>query len=333
MPESVTTDLLVVGCGIAGLAAAVSALEAGAQVTILERAPKDERGGNTRWTESLLRMKSETEVSDDFEAHFMANAGHHLDPSLTRETARAYGEWPSIVKTLGFTDPELIASFAAGAGPTLQWLKSLGIRFDFLPTYFITSSAPRMAPVGGGLALVEALADAVERHGGRILYEITARQLLRDAAGRILGVRAVDRGGRSHRLHAQSVVLASGGFEGNPELLTRYLGPQARYLRPVARGGYYNKGEGIQMALAAGAAPAGDYGAFHAEPIDPRSGATEPVVLVFNYGILVNARARRFTDEAPRTVDATYEAITRVIWEQPNGIAYVVLDAKIEDVP
>ena len=333
MTESLTTDVLVVGCGIAGLSAAVSALQAGARVTILERAPKEERGGNTRWTESLLRMKSETEVSDDFEAHFMANAGHHLDPSLVRETTRSYRDWPAIVKTLGFTDPELVAGFAAGAGPTLAWLTTLGVRFDFLPTYFITSSAPRMAPVGGGLALVEALAEAAESHGGRILYQMTARQLLRDAAGRILGIRAVDRAGRSHALHARSIVLASGGFEGNPELLTRYLGPQARYLRPVARGGYYNKGEGIEMALAAGAAPSGDYGAFHAEPIDPRSGATEPVVLVFNYGILVNARARRFTDEAPSTVDATYEAITRLIWEQPNGIAYVILDAGIADVP
>ena len=333
MPESLTTDVLVVGCGIAGLSAAVSALEAGAQVTLLERAPKEERGGNTRWTESLLRMKNEAEVSDDFEAHFMANAGHHLDPSLVRETARSYRDWPAIVKTLGFTDPELIASFAAGAGPTLAWLKGFGIRFDFLPTYFITSTTPRMAPVGGGLALVEALAAAAERRGARFLYETTARQILRDSAGRILGARAIDRAGRSHALHARSVVLASGGFEGNPELLTRYLGPQARYLRPVARGGYYNRGEGIQMALAAGAAPAGDYGAFHAEPIDPRSGATEPVVLVFNYGVLVNAHARRFTDEAPKTVDATYEAITRLIWEQPNGIAYVILDAGIADVP
>ena len=333
MTDAVSTDVLVVGCGIAGLSAAVTALQAGAQVTVVERAPREERGGNTRWTESLLRMKSESEVSDDFEAHFMANAGHHLDPSLVRETARSYGDWPAIVKTLGFTDPELIASFAAAAGPTLSWLKSFGVRFDFLPTYFITSSSPRMAPVGGGLALVEALAGALEQHGGRILYETTARQLLRDSAGRILGVRAVDRAGRSHALHARSVVLASGGFEGNPELLTRYLGPQARYLRPVARGGHYNKGEGIQMALAAGAAPAGDYGAFHAEPIDPRSGATEPVVLVFNYGILVNARARRFTDEAPNTVDATYEAITRLIWEEPGGIAYVILDAGIADVP
>ena len=94
-------------------------------------------------------------------------------------------------------------------------------------------------------------------------------------------------------------------------MLTHYIGPRARYIRPVARGGYYNKGEGIRMALAVGAAACGDYGSFHAEPLDPRSGATEPVVLVFNYGILVNKTGARFVNEAPATVDATYEAITR----------------------
>ena len=89
-------------------------------------------------------------------------------------------------------------------------------------------------------------------------------------------------------------------------MLTHYLG-RARYIRPVARGGYYNKGEGIRMALAIGAAGCGDFGSFHAEPLDPRSGATEPVVLVFNYGILVNKLGQRFVNEAPATVDATYE--------------------------
>jgi tricarballylate dehydrogenase len=77
-------DVVIVGCGIAGLSAAASALQAGASVAVIERAPKEERGGNTRWTEALLRMKSEREVSDDFEAHFARNAGHYLDPELRR---------------------------------------------------------------------------------------------------------------------------------------------------------------------------------------------------------------------------------------------------------
>jgi tricarballylate dehydrogenase len=65
-----TFDVVVVGCGIAGLSAAVSALERGAKVAILERASKDERGGQTRWTEAGMRMKDETAVSDDFEQQF-----------------------------------------------------------------------------------------------------------------------------------------------------------------------------------------------------------------------------------------------------------------------
>jgi tricarballylate dehydrogenase len=129
------------------------------------------------------------------------------------------------------------------------------------------------------------------------------------------------------------VVLACGGFEGNPEMSARYFGGQARYIRPVARGGYYNKGDGHRMALALGAAPSGDWSLFHAEPIDPRSGWPEPVVMVFNYGILVNTRAQRFVDEAPATVDATYEAITRRIFAEPDGLAWVILDGRIDDVP
>ena len=80
--DSSSFDVIVVGCGIAGLSAAASARQVGARVAIVERAPKEERGGNTRWTEALLRMKSEAEVSDDFEAHFAKNAGHYLDPEL-----------------------------------------------------------------------------------------------------------------------------------------------------------------------------------------------------------------------------------------------------------
>jgi tricarballylate dehydrogenase len=326
-------DIVIVGCGIAGLSAGATALQAGARVAILERSIKEERGGNTRWTEAMLRMKSERDVSDDFAAHFAKNAGHYLDPELIAETARDRDNWSSIVKTLGCTDPEVIATFAESVGPTVAWLKSFGVRFDFLPTYFITACQPRMAPIGGGLALVEALAGWCEKSGAQFFYQTTARALIQNDDGAVVGVRAVGAGHRSLEFHAPSVVLASGGFEGNPEMLTHYIGPRARYIRPVARGGYYNRGEGIRMALSIGAAACGDYGSFHAEPLDPRSGATEPVVLVFNYGILVNKHGLRFIDEAPATVDATYEAITRVIFEQPEGIAFVVFDSRIDDVP
>jgi len=259
-PEQREFDIVVVGCGVAGLSAAVSALECGRSVAVLERASVDERGGQTRWTEAGMRMKNENEVSDDFEHHFAENAGHYLDPRLVDEGAGAYENWSSIVKTLNFTDPELIATLSERAGPTLQWLKSFGVRFTDYVSYFITTCTTRIQPVGGGLALVEALAAAAEKRGATFFYQTTARSLIQQPGGRVVGVNAVGVGNAALQLSAKSVVLASGGFEGNYEMLVQYMGPKARYIRPVARGGYYNKGEGIRMALHVGAAPAGDYG-------------------------------------------------------------------------
>ena len=327
-----TYDVVVVGCGIAGLSAAVTALEHGARVAILERAPIEDRGGNTRWTDAFMRMKSESEVADDFEDHFMQNARCHLDPELVNETSRDYDSWSGVVKSLSFTDPELIATFARAAGPTLGWLKEFGVRFDFLPSYLLTQSTTRIAPIGGGLALIEALAAQAEELGAEFHYRTTAQSLIQDENGAVVGLVATGERNLAHRFFANAVVLACGGFQGNTEMLAHYLGATARYIRPVSRGGYYNKGEGIRMALAINAAPAGDYSDFHAEPVDPRSGRHEPIVLAFPYGILVNRDGERFVDEASNTVDAIYENVTRRINAQPDGIAYAVLDGKIDDV-
>ncbi len=324
--------VVVAGCGIAGLSAAVSAAEAGAAVTVLERATREERGGNTRWTEAFMRMKTEEEVSDDFVDHFMENAGWHLDPSLVNETARDYAQWPAIVKALSFTDPEVIGTLAAEAGPTLGWLKTLGIRFSDMPTYLLTQSTTRICPVGGGQALVDALAGRAEELGVDFRYETTAVEFLRDAAGEVTGLRA--RSGAEGALVAfeGKVILACGGFEGNDEMQAQYYGERSRYIRPVARGGYYNRGEGLRMALALGAAGCGDFSEYHAEPIDPRSGVSEPIVFNFTYGILVDQAGHRFIDEASATVDAIYENVARTINKLPGGVAYLICDARLDEV-
>jgi tricarballylate dehydrogenase len=326
-------DVVVVGCGIAGLSAAVAARQQGARVAILERAPVEERGGQTRYTEAYLRMKSESEVTDDFEAHFMENAGGYLDPMLVAETTQPYESWPGLIKSMSFVDPEFLSAFAAGAGPTVQWMKTFGLRFDFLPTQFLTKSQPRLLPVGGGLALVEALAGWAEVNGVRFFYETVAQDLIVDSEGEVGGIRARGPGAKAVEFVGRAVVLGSGGFGGNLEMMSQYMGNRALFVRPICRGGHYNKGEGIRMALAIGAAPCGDYSSYHAEPIDPRSGVAEPSVFIFPYGVLVNRRGMRFVDEAMGTVDAYYERITRRIFEQPDGIAYTIFDAKIADVP
>jgi tricarballylate dehydrogenase len=325
-------DVVVVGCGAGGLSAAVSAAEAGARVAVLERAPHAERGGQSRYTEAYLRMKSHTEVSDDFEEHLAENCAGYVDPELIAETARPMCDRAPYATALSVAEPDFIATFADQAGPTIRWLEGFGLRFDFLPTQFLTKSQPRLLPVGGGLALVEGLAAQAESLGVTFFYETTGTALARDEDGDVTGLLGRIHGEGLVRFEGQ-VVLACGGFEGNAEMLTRYIGPRSVYLRPICKGANFNRGEGIQMALEAGAATSGDFGSYHAEPIDPRSGVSEPSVFVFPYGILVNKEGRRFTDEAPGTVDAHYERITRRIYEQRDGMAYVILDARHMDVP
>ncbi len=269
-------DVIVVGCGIGGMAAAVSALDNGARVAILERATFEERGGSTRYTGAFMRMKSESEVSDDFVDHFVANAGGHLDPSLVDLTSQNWESWPANLRAMSFTDPEFIAAFADQAPPTIDWLKTFGIRFFPLEVPFLTASQPRMVPSGGGLALIEGLAAHFEAHGGKFFYETTALSLLQDDDGAIAGIKAVVRPSRSTEFRARAVILACGGFGGNAEMMAQYIGPRALNLRPSSRGGYYNRGEGIRMALQVGAAPCGDFGNWHASPMDPRSGKPGP---------------------------------------------------------
>jgi len=80
-------EVVIAGCGVAGLSAAVAAAEAGAQVAVLERAPLEECGGQSRYTEAYLRMKSEAEVTDDFETHLAEKSSGTLDPDLIAESA------------------------------------------------------------------------------------------------------------------------------------------------------------------------------------------------------------------------------------------------------
>lgn len=331
MSSSNAFDLIVIGCGISGLSCAVSAMQGGAKVVVLERSTEAEFGGNTRWTESYFRMKNVREVSDDFEELLVANAGHNIDPNVISAVSAPYEDWPSYVKAHGMPDPELVSTLSSLAAPTVDWLQAFGVRFDAMPTYFMTAAAPRIMPVGGGLALIEALRSHALKGGVTILYETTATNLARENGGYALQANCA--GGQVVSLRAGAVMIASGGFEGSQEMMTQYMGPTAKYLRPVARGGYYNKGEGIRLALCLGAAPAGDFSSFHAEPIDPRSKQPEALVMNFPYGILVNRRGKRFTDEAPGPVDVNYDHIARDIKDQPDGIAYVIFDAKMDDVP
>ena len=113
--ETQEFDVVVVGCGVAGLSAAVAAQECGRP-----------RGGAGTCADGRARRqhalhdrgdphgRARTEIAPDFEDMFAANSGYHLDPVMVAETAADYANWPGVVKTMPFADPELVSTFAAG---------------------------------------------------------------------------------------------------------------------------------------------------------------------------------------------------------------------------
>ncbi len=173
-------DLIVVGCGAAGLSAAVAGAENGLKVAVLERSTQSDRGGQTRWTEAYLRMKSHEEVTDDFVEFLANNSGFYQDPDFVAESLRDRADWSIQTRSQPFIDANVIGTFADSVPETISWLKACGVRFDFLPTQFLTSTQPRLLPVGGGEAIVESLAARAETLGVEFFYQTTARELLSD---------------------------------------------------------------------------------------------------------------------------------------------------------
>ncbi|WP_070153693.1 FAD-dependent oxidoreductase [Sphingobium phenoxybenzoativorans] len=326
-------DVVVIGCGVAGLSAAVTAAEGGAKVALLERAPYDERGGNSRYTEAWMRMKTEDEVADDLIDLFLERGHGAIGPEFLKEVSNDYENWPQNVRAYPFNDPEIVGSLAENAPGTMAWLKEHGVKFTFHSPMLLQKGPERMGPSGGGLAIVEALATSAEKLGVEIMYQTTGRSLLLDDAGNIRGVRCWSKEKGNFAIETPNVVIASGGYQGNLEMMTRYVGHNAHLTRPVSPGGVFNKGEGIEMMLAVGAAPAGQYDMFHGEPVDPRSPKHEALIAVVNYGILVNVHGKRFMDEGSNRYELIYDDVSWTIMRQKLGIAHLLFDSRMFDIP
>jgi tricarballylate dehydrogenase len=182
-------------------------------------------------------------------------------------------------------------------------------------------------PNGGGAAIVAGLGGVLERtEGVQLLYETEAVRLSVSEEGRVDGVLVRGRDGLLRRLGADSVVIASGGFEGNQEMLARYVGERACDMPVIAPGPKNNRGEGLRMAMEVGADTAGQFDMFHGEPVDPRTSKPDAVVYPYPYGIIVNGRARRFFDEGQNSFDSTFEQLGYEIWRNQEQTAFFVGD-------
>ncbi|PJN04073.1 succinate dehydrogenase/fumarate reductase flavoprotein subunit [Streptomyces sp. CB01201] len=317
-----TYDLVVVGFGAAGLSAALSFAEATeshevpTRIAVLERATREERGGATRWTGAFLRITQDRRLDTDWPEHMDRVSGGLADIEYCRTVERETPQTLSFVEKHGveiaFEDFPLPHTFDGGT----------------------PSMVPPASPRGGGASIVEHLGSALENDARvEIRYETEALRLTTTEDGTVDGVVVRDAEGRTQRLRARSVILACGGFQGNTEMLTRYVGDRACDLPLIAPGIANNRGDALRMALELGADTAGQFDGIHAEPVDRRTQQADAVLYGFSTGIFVNSRLQRFFDEGRDTWDNTFEHVGYEIWRNQDQEAYWIADGKTLAIP
>ena len=331
-------DVVVIGGGNAALCAALAARESGASVLVLECAPIDERGGNSRFTAGAMRV-----------AYNGVDDLARLMPDLTNEDKANtdFGAYPidqfydDLCRVTQYrTDPQLAETLVGRSFETMLWMRGKGIRFA--PIYgrqafkvdgrFKFWGGLTVEAWGGGPGLIDALYSAAQRDGIEVWYQSRAIELIHDDDG-VHGV-VVRKHGRTVNVAADSVVIASGGFEANAEWRTRYLGPGWDLAK--VRGTRFNTGDGIRMALEIGAMPYGNWSGCHAVGWDRNAPEFGDLSVgdgfqkhSYPFGIIVNGRGRRFVDEGADFRNYTYAKYGRAVLEQPGQFAWQIFDRKV----
>jgi tricarballylate dehydrogenase len=310
-PEPITSDIIVAGGGNAALCAALTAREAGVSVTVLESAPPEFRGGNSRHTRNMRCMHSSpTDVLTDA----------YTEDEYFADLLRVTG---------GQTSEPLARIVIRESLNCASWMKAHGVRFQ--PSLGGTLHLGRTNAffLGGGKALMNAHYAAAEQRGIRVLYnaEVTA---LKICSGRFEGG-SVMCDGQPVDFRGKALVVASGGFESNLEWLREAWGPAADNF--IIRGTPYNKGKILKLLLNSGAESVGDPTQCHAVAIDGRAPKFDGGIVTrldcVPLGIVVNKHAERFYDEGEDLWPKRYAIWGRLVAQQPDQIAYSIIDSKV----
>lgn len=302
----VHVPVVVIGAGAAGLVAALAARAAGADVVVLERDPLPR--GSTALSAGLIpaagtRWQRDAGIADD-PARFAADI-----------MAKAHGE----------PDPAVVDALTQEAAPVLEWLADAhGLAFSVITDFLYPGHAvPRMHGLASrsGVALMDALTQAVERAGAEILCNARATALICGDADWVAGVAYVRPDGSEERIGAGALVLASSGYGGAPDLIARYV--------PAMAGAPYfghpgNTGDAVRWGQALGAAVrdlSGHQG---------HGSLAHPAAILITWatitagGVQVNTLGQRFADEM-----RGYSEQAADVLRQPGGVAWTIFDARI----
>ncbi len=337
-----TYDVVVVGGGNAAMCAALSAREHGARVLVLEKAPEAWRGGNGFFTAGGFRFgfKSFDEIceivgdlSDEEKASMI------IDPYTEDDF---YNDIMRVTEDLA--DADLALLVVRESQPTVRWMRDRGIRW--IPMFgrqaykvagkFKFWGGLVLEAVGGGPGLIDMEYQAAAKAGIEVRFETKATRIETDDRGAVTGI-VVRTAAGTETIPTRAVVLASGGFEANVDMRTRYLGPNWDMAR--VRGTPYNTGDGIRMALDIGAQPWGHWSGCHSVQWDYNAPWHGDRKVGDNFqkhsypvGIIVNIKGERFVDEGADFRNYTYVKYGKEVIQQPRRAAFQIFDQKVIDL-
>ena len=303
-------DVAVLGGGNAALSAALTAARAGRRVVVVERAPREFRGGNSRHTRNLRCMHgaptdvlTDRYLEDEFFSDLLRVNDHDTDEALARMVIHRSAE-------------------------CTEWMRGFGVRFQSALRGTLHLGRTNAFFLGGGKAVMNSYYAAAARLGVEVLYDadVDGFDFVDDTC---VGVQLRIVGAR-HRLRAKAVVVATGGFESNIEWLKEAWGDAAENF--IVRGTPYNTGTPLKLLLDAGAHAIGDPRGCHAIAVDARAPRFDGGIVTrldcIPLGIVVNKHGERFADEGQDIWPKRYASWGSLIARQPDQVAFCLVDAK-----
>lgn len=306
-PEaSAEYDVVVIGSGMAGCAAALEAALAGKRVAVLEKASSTRMGGNS----------------------FLAGGYFALPDEDSAEARKGFVEdFDAFCQKRG--NVAIFETMAANALADVEWLRTNGVELlaaTRSPTVRVSTAIAAPGPFAGMPNVFRVLRARLTELGATLVFDTKARQILFDAGGAVAGVRASGPQGLVD-YKAPAVVVATGGYAANTAMLEAYADANAGAM--MVRGIKHATGDGLLMAQAAGAGLKGMGGvmSLHIAAVDPVETAAGQPAFAVPYAISINRDGKRFIDES-----RGYVAHGKAVLDQPGQTTNLVLDQTIREV-
>ena len=353
---TVDTDIVIVGAGGAGMTAAITAAEAGRSVVIVESQAMV--GGNSvRATGGMNAADTPNQDENEFteaagvektlETAASEWADHEVITALAATVAEQWAEYQAnpvgyfdsaelmeldtLIGGHGINDPALVETLCTNSADAIAWLGEQGIELTSVGAAGGASVKRIHRPlddeglvISVGSYIIPRLQSKCEELGVEILLNTTANKILTDADGAAVGIEATDKDGATVTVNAKAVVLASGGFGANLDMVTEYKPELEGFMTTNAAGA---QGQGIDMAVAIGAGTV-DMDQIQIHPtVEYNSSHLITEGLRGDGAILVNTEGKRFIDEV-----ATRDVVSAAEIAQPGSFSWLIIDQDMVDV-